>query len=269
MEIQKKLNQLGIVLETDTGHIFYAPNFKPMELNVELILIRHGETFGNCGQTTQQGDIHDELVKTEVKDAAKRVYQGNVDKAINQLTQLGKRQALHAAIKLEVSFLQKKWIPDLVLHSPLARAKDTGIPFIIRNGLEHRYLPCPGIQEMSFGAWENRRVCDIDPAHRCHAFYLDQDALVKESGLDCHGLYQEGESFCDVLLRAHNTLSRLNEEYVNKKMVLFSHSMFGAACAILTGKGQRIENGNYLAFDGKKKDGSSYALTHAEPFCLF
>jgi hypothetical protein len=44
--------------------------------------------------------------------------------------------------------------------------------------------------------------------------------------------------------------------------------MFGAACLMLLGRGQKIENGNYLAFDGKKKDGSYYTLPHATPVYL-
>ena len=56
--------------------------------------------------------------------------------------------------------------------------------------------------------------------------------------------------------------------YAKKKILIFSHSMWGAACCILLGHGKKVEHGNYLAFDGKHKNGTPYSLVHATPFLL-
>ena len=33
---------------------------------------------------------------------------------------------------------------------------------------------------MSFGEWENKRVCDFNDEHPCHSFYRNQNALIKD-----------------------------------------------------------------------------------------
>ena len=77
--------------------MYYDHEFKPIKLSIELIIIRHGETYGNCGQSTIEGEIDYELVNLGIKNREKRIYQGDVNKEINQLTQLGKQQALEAS----------------------------------------------------------------------------------------------------------------------------------------------------------------------------
>ncbi len=265
MKHHKTLQSLGIVLNVKTGHIFYEKNFKPLKLNFELVFVRHGETFGNCGQSTAEGKIAFSLVKSATKNMDQRIFQGNVDTEINQLTDLGKLQAEEAATKLEDELLKNNWVPDIILHSPLLRAKDTGLPFVTRNNFQDIYISHHGIREMSFGSWDNRRVCDLDPADLCHSFYKSQNALIKSINNDSR---EPGESFCDLLQRAHCILMELNEKYPNKKIIMFSHSMFGAACCILLGKGKKIENGEHLAFDGKDANGEYYTMPHATPFLL-
>ena len=256
----KNLQKLGIVLNVKTGHLFYSKNFEPLKLNFELVFIRHGETYGNCGQSTPEGVVDHDLVKTGQKNPEQRIFQGEVDTEINQLTALGKLQAEEAAFKLEETLLSNNWLPDIILYSPLTRAKDTAQPFITRNNFHGISLVHHGIKEMSFGQWDNRRVCDFRPTDTCHLFYRDQNALVKS--------LPQGESFCDVLERAYRTLLGLNASHPNTKIIMFSHSMFGAACCILLGKGQQIEKGEYLAFDGKRSNGMSYTMPHATPFHL-
>lgn len=266
LNLKKQLHDLGIMLNLNTGHLSYGMDFKPLKLSFELIFVRHGETFGNCGQSTQECQIDQNLVNSNIKDPDKRIFQGNVDEKINQLTEYGKQQAIAAAIKIENTFLSKGWQPDKIFCSPLTRAKETGIPFVERNNLWHQYQVHEQIKEMSFGCWENRRLCDFAFEDSCHQFYREQNALIKKSGLNANGIYQTGENFCEVILRAYNTLIKFNSLYFDKKLILFSHSMFGAACCILLGKGQNCEQGNYLAFDGKRQDGTFYTLPHATPY---
>lgn len=121
---------------------------------------------------------------------------------------------------------------------------------------------------MSFGAWDNRRLADMNAENTCHLFYRNQNALIKQNGINGNGVEQCAENFCELLLRAFRVLNDLNHDYANKKIIIFSHSMFGAACCILFGKGQKIENGEYLAFDGKRSNGEHYTMPYATPFIL-
>ncbi len=267
LQLQKKLQFLGIKLDTEDGHLFYEKSVTPLKLNFELIFVRHGETFGNCGQVTYEGKIDHDMVKSNRKNRENRIFQGYVDTEINQLTEYGKQQALEVALKLE-QFIQNGWLPDVIFYSPLSRAKETGLPFVKRNNLENYYFPLDDIKEMSFGSWDNRRISDFKPDDSSHLFYRNQHALIKHSGKNGDGVHQEAENFCEVLLRAQKTLQELNIKYSGKKILMFSHSMFGAACCILLGKGQIIEHGDYLAFDGHKKNGESYTMPNAMPFYL-
>lgn len=260
IEHHNYLQSLGIILNVQTGHLFYSHSFASMKLKLNLIFVRHGATYGNCGQSTEDGKIDHSLVNSGIKNNDQRIFQGDVDTEINQLTSLGKRQAEEAATKLE-EILKHGWIPDIIFYSPLTRAKETGLPFVTRNNFNDIYIPNNKIKEMSFGSWDNRRVCDLNSTDPCHSFYQNQNALVKSSE-------GNGESFCDVLQRAHKTLLELNDKYSGKNIIMFSHSMFGAACCILLGKGQTIENGKYLAFDGKRTNGEYYTMPHGTPFLL-
>ncbi len=266
--LNNALKAMGINVDLITGHLFYTSHFKLIPLDFELVFVRHGETYGNAGLATTDGTIDVEAVRLNRKNHENRIFQGNVDTPINQLTEYGKMQAIQVSEKLETDCLNIGWIPDVIFHSPLQRAKDTGTPFVERHKFNDRYIELPSITEMSFGALENRRVSDIASEDDIHKFYLEQNALVKRGGDDVHGVWRDAENFCQVLLRAKHTLIAMNEQLKGKKVLMFSHSMFGAACCILMGKGCLIENGNYLAFDGKRSNGSYYTMPHATPFLL-
>ena len=51
---EKILKKLGILLDLKTGHLFYDLNFNPLSLNIELMFVRHCETYGNCWQLLQK-----------------------------------------------------------------------------------------------------------------------------------------------------------------------------------------------------------------------
>jgi len=119
--IKQKIESFGITVDSTTGHLFYTKKYSPMEINYELVLIRHGETYGNCGQITADGKIDVDAVKSNVKDSSKRIFQGDVDEEINQLTENGKYQARYAALQLENEFLTKFWIPDYVFYLNLLK----------------------------------------------------------------------------------------------------------------------------------------------------
>lgn len=267
MNISKKLFEIGISTD-EKGHIRYAKHFKSLELRFDLVFVRHGETYGNCGQATSDGKIDKSYVMANNKAYDRRIFQGNVDTEINMLTDYGKQQALSVAKQLEEQLLKNGWSPDIIFYSPLSRARDTGLPFVERNGLIDRFVQLNDLREMCFGSWENRRVCDMKVDDPCHLFYKNQNALVKHCGINVDGEFQNSENFCEVLIRAYNLLQALNENCNDKRIIMFSHSMFGAACFILLGMGQVCENNNYLAFDGKRGDGKSYAISNATPYYL-
>lgn len=170
--------------------------------------------------------------------------------------------------KLYSTQINKNWIQDAILLSPLKRAQETCIPFLNKLRLSDKLKIISEIREMSFGEWDNRRVCDLDSANVCHFFYKNQNGLVKKNGINRNGEYQEAENFCEVLLRARGALLGLNQSLKGEKVVMFSYSMFGAARCILVGKGQNYENDFYLAFDGKKYDGTYYTMLHATHFLM-
>jgi broad specificity phosphatase PhoE len=268
IDLQKKLFAIGLLLDMKTGHIFYCPDFTPLKLSFDLIFVRHGETYGNCGQSSLTAEIDHELVTKGIKDKDKRIYQGNVDTPINQLTEYGEQQALNVATKLKSELLEQGWEPDIILISPLSRARNTALPFATQNAFDDRCIIHDGITEMSFGSWENHRVCDMPASHPCHSFYLEQNALVKAVEKSGNDLQQKGENFCEVLLRAYNVLLDLEAKYADKRIVAFSHSMFGAAFCILLGFGKKFTNSDFLAFDGKDKNGHYFTMPNAEPVYL-
>lgn len=261
-ELKDQLAAIGLELEIETGHLFYSAQFKPLIVQCELIFVCHGETFGNAGQSTSNGEIDYELVKNNIKNSEKRIYEGDMDNEINQLTEVGLKQAQGIAEKLNSYFLKKDWEPNIILISPLKRAVDTASSFIEKNNFQGISFIHEDIKEISFGSWNNRRVCDMHPDNPCHLFYRKQHALVKDL------TRPSAENFCDILLRAYRVLREFNNHYPNKRILMFSHVMFGTACCVLLGKGQKIENGGYLAFDGRRKDGTYYTIGSATPFLL-
>lgn len=267
MHIIKALQNLGLDVKRETGHLFYGNNFKPLTISPHIIFVRHGETYGNCGQCTTNGEIDQVALQQNIKQLEKRVFQGNVDAAINQLTEIGHKQAQQAC-QLLCKEVEKGFVPDFILHSPLTRAKETALPFINKFNYHDLFLEHPLITEMNFGAWENRRICDFANDHPCHQFYKNQHALIKENSDDLFPKTSTAECFAEVILRAYHVLLELDTLYKSHNIIIFSHSMFGAACMILFGKGMQFENSSHLAFDGKDNNGKSYILPHAQPIFL-
>src|SRR5687768_8044551 len=99
-ELRSVLNEFGLDVEIQSGHLSYNHDFKPLELTTQIVFIRHGETYGNCGQITSEGSVDQELIRLGLKNKMQRVFQGYVDTEANQLTAYGKQQALQVAEKL-------------------------------------------------------------------------------------------------------------------------------------------------------------------------
>jgi len=220
------------------------------------LYVRHGKTTGN----------------TEP-----RVYQGYVDEPSNALNEVGLGQAEDAADKLDALQLR----PDLVVLSPLSRASETGKAYLKRHPeLDAVTEVWESKHEMAFGSWDNAMVKDLPDDAIAHLFYLDQNAVVKADGPYPgpvpHGRTTEVpvENFVDVLVRMEALLLEVDERMrplADKAkeeggpaplVMMYGHSMAGAAIGVLTGTGKQVDGESYLGFDGK------YILPNATPVFL-
>jgi broad specificity phosphatase PhoE len=244
----KQAAALGLVLDVDAGTIAYGPTFEKPSLPFELWYCRHGKTGGN----------------TEP-----RVYQGYVDEPFNALNEIGCGQAVEAADKMAKLGVE----PDLVVLSPLSRAADTGMAFCDRvKGIQVEKWESAA--EMRFGGWDNKRVKDMPKDSICHLFYLTQNTVVKSSEEYVNpstGAKVAGENFVEVLTRTAGLIAELREKSLKfakrpdgKKnfVIVYGHSMAGAALSILTGNGKQVDGQAFLGFDGK------YIMPNATPVCL-
>ena len=220
-----------------------------MPLSFDLIYCRHGKTAGN----------------TEP-----RVYQGYVDEPENALNEVGLGQAQDAADQLDALGVA----PDLVVLSPLQRAAETGRAFTRRHPeLDAKTEVWEETAEMRFGAWDNVQVKDLGSENICHLFYLAQNAVVRADApyvRPADGATFEPESFVEVLTRMRGVLGKLEARMAplaaaegrRPLVVMYGHSMCGAAISILTGNGKVVDGQKYLGFDGK------YIMPNATPVWL-
>lgn len=249
----KLAEELKIDLDLHTGRIRYRSDFEPLDLQAEICYIRHGKTEGN----------------TEP-----RVYQGLVDYPENQLNEIGREQAVTAAEKMEEFVKEGKWgFPDLIVSSPLQRAQQTAQPFREK----HKNLPflvLPEVGEMKFGSWDNKKVVECPADDMCHLFYLEQNALVKagephrvQAELWIHPEWLEGqtlipsENFLECMQRQRAALLKVEsaakkilqgknpQELRKPRVVIYGHSMAGAAVSLLLGFG-KVDASGWLGFDG-------------------
>eukprot|EP00922_Rhytidocystis_sp_ex-Travisia-forbesii_P020243 GHVS01029822.1.p1 GENE.GHVS01029822.1~~GHVS01029822.1.p1 ORF type:complete len:400 (+),score=58.56 GHVS01029822.1:313-1512(+) len=291
-DMQLYLEQLGFSLLADIGRIRYSEGFQALSLSYDICYVRHGRTEGN----------------TEP-----RVFQGQVDYLSNFLNSIGQEQAVEAAARLKSLGTAEGWVPEVILTSPLTRAKQTALPYLMQRANDSVLSAVQdGLKEMAFGSWDNMTLGELPVDSIAHLFYLQQNVLVKSSQphkvdvkllppCDCYhhkkktangGGDQRNESeideipsenFVEVLSRTRATLLELNkhpliEKAANRlqtqdaddksshtggkvKVLMFGHSMSGAAVSILMGHGKCDKEG-YLGFDG------SYIMPNATPTFL-
>jgi broad specificity phosphatase PhoE len=262
--IIEKLKRIGLKLELSTGRIFYEKKFTPLKLKANLIFVRHGETYGNRGLVYKNSEIN----FNAQSNTTNRIFQGNVDTSCNQLTMKGRYQSRATAAAIKVFCKRNHIIPDIIYYSPLGRAKATCEPFA------NLFTNTPSIpfllaKEMDFGYFENRRICDLSSDNPFHSFYLQQNSLIKFSGIGNDGYFHEGESFCDLLLRIIGLIQFINKKHENENVVLFSHSMVWSALLILLGKGVTLDESHYLCFDANQLPNASKChIGHAQAFFI-
>jgi hypothetical protein len=130
---------------------------------------------------------------------------------------------------------------------------------------------------MHFGCWDNVMVKDLDKQNMCHLFYLEQNVVVSAPlpyVRRSDGKVFVAESFVALLTRMRGVLDKLNEKMgplaAEREaagghpplVVMYGHSMAGAALSILTGNGKTVDGQSYLGFDGR------YIMPNATPVYL-
>lgn len=159
----------------------------------KLIMVRHGESEGNAiRRFTTSGEA--------------------------KITELGRRQALEAALKIKQMFL-----PSLVIASTFARARETGLIIAAELAIPIEYEA--EFREMSLGEFAGKPYESIanDPT-----FDPKRSWLWRAPG---------GESHEDVLKRVAPVLDRVAAKYSNDEIVIVSHGgVMRSVWAHVTGK---------------------------------
>ena len=156
----------------------------------EVWFIRHGESLANAGARTTEASGYG-------------------------LTELGVRQAAQVAAALSAE-------PDLIVHSPYHRAKQTALPSI------QRFAKVP-VEE-----WPVQEVQYLDPAKCAGTTQDERRAMSLEYWDRCEPAHAEpdAESFHVFIERARQSLHGLSQRSEGRTFV-FCHGQFMSAIAWL------------------------------------
>lgn len=132
------------------------------------------------------------------------VIQGQNDTA--RLTGLGRRQARAVAADLRGSTF------DRLISSDLERARETAV--IIAEELDLKVEVDPLLRERSFGAFEGGPSTDLTSENTG----IEGNVLV-----DPDARPARGESFQDVVTRAEEFLAKVDERWLNERLLVVTH----------------------------------------------
>lgn len=206
LDLISELKNYGIEIE-ESNKIKYSSKFTPLHLDVDITYVRHGETNinsingfqGRCNITNPNGT------------------------GINDINANGIKHGIHSYKSLK----NKSF--DVIMNSPLKRAKDTDRVYAFMSGNMNQRIIADGLTEISFGSWETKTIEDIseiDYEDAQHATaYRKGDLFIKSKN--------GGESFAELLLRAAKLINYLNTEYKGKKVLIFAHGTLGNAIRII------------------------------------
>lgn len=161
-------------------------NFECMQ-KCELWIFRHGRAGGNRRH----------ILNGSRKDVP--------------LTSLGRRQALELTASWKIK-------PDVIVSSPMKRAKQTASYFARKYGLEVKYLDL--LKEHDLGDWTGCSAVRLKKEFP--KYFFDY-----EDGTKSHFLKKVpgGESWGDTKSRARKALAWIKKKYAGKKIVAFAHGI--------------------------------------------
>ena len=157
------------------------------------------------------------------------------------LTSYGRRQAKELAKNWKIK-------PDVIISSPMRRAKQTAGYFGRKFGIEIEYLDL--LKEHDLGDWTGCSALRMKKEFPDYFFDY-------EDGTKSHFLKKVpgGESWEDTKKRARLALTEIKRRYKGKKVVAFAHGIFTIACvANITGItppklwAYRLKNCEYVKF---------------------
>lgn len=132
------------------------------------------------------------------------------------LSELGRHQAQAVG-----AFLADAPV-DVVLSSPLRRARDTAAPLAAAHGIE--VVARDGFREMDFGAWETLSWPQIEARDPDYAPHWQEDPATRPC--------PDGEAAQPFADRVNDTLDAVLEEFTGHSIALFAHA--GVNRAILS-----------------------------------
>ncbi len=219
--VSETLQQMGFWVNQSTGQLFYKEPYFPPALDLDLYVIRHGETH---------------IIAEGLRTGRKRFQGSGMDNEGAQLTPKGRVQAQADAEKLFEKFKDQITAnPDqfVVIINPLGRVRDTAEPFIrlVREklGIELKVMIDPDTKEIFQGEWEGLTNEQIKAQFGREQFkaarsYQKWSVLAKP---------EHGESFAHLIIRAAAFWKRMNEQYRGKTVILFNHAAFSGALQVL------------------------------------
>ena len=204
-----------------------------------LWIIRHGQSSGNVARDVAEAS------GLATIDIAER----DVDVP---LSPLGRAQS--DAVGRWFAALPPEGSPDVVLHSPYLRARETAVRLLRAAGLEHvpRHQD-ERLREKEFGILDRLTVAGIVArfpelaAQRRHVgkFYFRPPG---------------GESWCDVILRLRSFLEMLTREYRREKVLVVAHQVTVNCLRYLL---ERMDEAAILAID-RQQDVPNCGVTSYE-----
>lgn len=192
----------------------------------EIWLVRHGQSAGNVARDAA------EAAAGHLIDIAER----DVDVP---LSPLGMEQS--HALGGWLRSLPEAERPNVVLHSPYARAADTarilieqmGTPRMATIQVDER------LREKEFGILD--RLTTMGISHRYPELYEQRQHVGK-----FYFRPPGGESWCDVILRLRSVLDTITREYARERVLIVGHQVIVNCFRYLF---ERLDEATILAFD--------------------
>ena len=189
-----------------------------------LWIVRHGQSAGNVARDAAEAEGIDTVVIAE-RDADV------------PLSPLGEQQS--DALGQWVRFLDPGERPEVVLHSPYLRARQTAERVIAAAGLDVACRQDERLREKEFGILDGLTVAGI------RSKFPDL-AVQRQHVGKFYFRPPGGESWCDVILRLRSLLEMLTREHRGERVLLVGHQVIVNCMRYLL---ERLDEAAILAVD--------------------